>query len=460
MNRKRLFLTVLVSALLLTLAAPISAASRGGYPVITQVAGAWPTFLIESANSMRLDAPPGDDAAEIEELQGYLDEVDDAMRAQIRYWNASVPAYRWNKLASEEYFDRAVPTAGATYGLALMNVAIYDATVAAFDSKDASMRERPSEADPMLVPEVPVPNSPSYPSEHAVAAGAASEVLAFLFPDKADYYRDMAAQSNDAMLHSGIYYPSDVEAGFALGQQVAAMAIAWADAHPMDLNTVDEINGGEGKWYGANPITPNAASWPTWVLSSPDEIMPPPPPEYGSEQLETEVQELRDIERTLRTTVFARYWEYGSGAFQGTLVFTEKTSALIWEYGLDADPVRGALVYTLLNIATYDATAAAFAVKYHYLGIRPFQVDPTFETVIPTPNHPSYPSAHSVITMAAVTTLAKLFPEDADSLIEISHQGGEARLWAGIHFRSDIVAGEDMGRQIADKVFAPFKDIF
>ena len=58
--------------------------------------------------------------------------------------------------------------------LALLHVAIYDATVAAWDSKYTYNRPRPSEMQPDLETAIHNPSSPSYPSEYAVTAGAAS----------------------------------------------------------------------------------------------------------------------------------------------------------------------------------------------------------------------------------------------------------------------------------------------
>jgi membrane-associated phospholipid phosphatase len=462
MNKRSFIVVVIVIAVTLSGALnSVQVTAQDGMGMVEPEAGSWNTWLLESGSELQLEAPPDEAAtmSEIEELHTLLDAVDDDMRAQIRYWSTNVPAYRWNKLASEEYFNRAIPHPIASYGLALMNIAIYDATVTAWDTKYTYMRPRPTELDSGLNAILPTPHSPAYPSEHAVAAGAASVVLSRLFPDKTDFFNAQAQAAVDAMLHTGIYYRSDMEAGFALGQQVGERAIAWADANPLNLAPVEEIDGGDGKWSATNPILPNAGTWPTWALSSPNEFRPIPPLEYGSDELEAEMQELRDLERTPRTSTFARYWEYGSGAFQDNLRWTQHASALIWEYGLESNPPRGALVYTAMHIAGYDAAVSTFEAKYHYLAIRPFQYDPDFQTVFPTPNHPSYPSAHSVISMAMLATLGELFPQDATYLTSMSQQGGEARLWGGIHFRHDIVIGEEMGVQIAEKVLAAFGDI-
>jgi membrane-associated phospholipid phosphatase len=87
--------------------------------------------------------------------------------------------------------------------LALMNVAIYDATIAAWEAKYTYNRPRPSEADPSLATVVPNPSSPSYPSEHAVAAGAAATVLAYLFPKDTQSFIDKAEMAGQSRLMAG-----------------------------------------------------------------------------------------------------------------------------------------------------------------------------------------------------------------------------------------------------------------
>ena len=112
--------------------------------------------------------------------------------------------------------------------MALLNVAIYDATIAAWDSKYAHNRPRPSELDPSIAAVLPNPRSPSYPSEHAVVAAAASTVLSYLFPDSAQSYTAMAREAAQSRLDAGIQFPSDTDAGFELGRQVGLKVIARA----------------------------------------------------------------------------------------------------------------------------------------------------------------------------------------------------------------------------------------
>src|SRR5438874_10575761 len=104
-----------------------------------------------------------------------------AARDQVSYWDSGAPGYRWNEIAIAQGLKDGIAIA-AYRVLALVNVAIYDATVATWDAKYAFNRPRPSETDASLSTLLPIPSSPSYPSEHAAAAGAASAVLAYLFP--------------------------------------------------------------------------------------------------------------------------------------------------------------------------------------------------------------------------------------------------------------------------------------
>jgi membrane-associated phospholipid phosphatase len=115
---------------------------------------------------------------------------DAAALAAISFWDAGPPGYRWNEIAFNQVLKNNLNANGPRISriLALLNVAIYDATVAAWDSKYVYHRPRPSEVNTQVAPALPVPNSPSYPSEHAAAAGAAAAVLSYLFPNDAQTF--------------------------------------------------------------------------------------------------------------------------------------------------------------------------------------------------------------------------------------------------------------------------------
>lgn len=111
-------------------------------------------------------------------------------------------------------------------------------------------------------------------------------------------------------------------------------------------------------------------------------------------------------------------------------------------------------MYALVHVASHDALIAYWDAKYTYWYPRPQMVDPTITTVVPSPNHPSYPSAHSVWSGAAGAILGRLFPRDSAHLNGLANEAGEARIMAGIHYRTDCNVGLTMGRQVADAVWA------
>jgi hypothetical protein len=129
-------------------------------------AGTWSTWVASPVNQLRLPAPPAaaNTPAEIQIIKNLMAEGNDTTRAQIAYWDAGSPAYRWEQIAAAQMLAQNVPAPLFTRGMALMSVAIYDATVAAWDSKYAYNRQRPNAADKTINPLVAVPNMAWYAS--------------------------------------------------------------------------------------------------------------------------------------------------------------------------------------------------------------------------------------------------------------------------------------------------------
>jgi hypothetical protein len=142
-------------------------------------AGSWKTWVISSGRDFRAPPPPGDAnaKAEIAELKDFANKRDPTTRDLIAYWDVGPPSYRWQQLVLDEALRNNLNWQWAIRDFALMHAAIYDVMIAVWDSKFAYNRKRPSEIDASLVTAVPNPRSPSYPAEHAAAAGAAAAVL-------------------------------------------------------------------------------------------------------------------------------------------------------------------------------------------------------------------------------------------------------------------------------------------
>ena len=84
--------------------------------------------------------------------------------AQIAYSDAGSPAYRWMDLISNRLLAGTPTTAFAHRVYTYVSMAMYNATIAAWESKYFYNRARPSELDHHLPTAVDVPDSPSYPS--------------------------------------------------------------------------------------------------------------------------------------------------------------------------------------------------------------------------------------------------------------------------------------------------------
>jgi PAP2 superfamily len=206
--------------------------------------------------------------------------------------------------------------------------------------------------------------------------------------------------------------------------------------------------GGAGPIKGSNPIAPQAATWQPWVLTHQAEFRPAAPPAFDSDQVKAALSELKTFTRTPKSNHRAIYWEVNGGARAHTL-WNEIARMKLLENGETALVASRALA--ALNVAFADAGIACWDAKYAFWYIRPPQLDPELKPLFAPPNHPSYPAAHGCFSTAAATVLAGVFPRDRDRLLALGKEAAEARTWAGIHYRFDIDAGQEIGRKVAER---------
>jgi membrane-associated phospholipid phosphatase len=445
---------IITAGLLVAVAAPTGAAATPANTAsVEPQAWSWHTWVLSSGSQLRSAPPPGstETQAELEQLHGLVDQRSALALDQINFWDTGAPSYRWNELAISEALKHNLGSNYATRGMALLHVALSDAMVATWDAKYVYQRPRPSDLDRSLQTAIPPPASPSYPSEHAAAAAAASTVLQYLFPDDAELFVSKAEEANQSRVAAGVQYPSDIAAGTELGHAVGALVVDWARTDGSDGQWTGTVPTEPGHWNGTNPILPLAGTWKTWALASGSELRPGPPPAYDSAEEAADLAQLKNFQRTPKTNSDALFWEYASGGTRNYWFWNEQTSKKVLEYRLDADPPLAARAYALESIAAYDTGVACWDAKYAYWAIRPFQLDPTLTTVFPTPNHPSYPAAHGCFSSAAAGALAYLFPRDAQTLNALADEAGQSRIWAGIHFPTDVKVGLALGRAVAQK---------
>jgi hypothetical protein len=196
-------------------------------------AGRWHPWVLTSGQALRLPPPPDErsTAVELRELKRLMAGDDAEKLERIRYWDFGSSAHRWHEMLTDMGVRDDVGSTAGIRAFPLLNVAIHDALVAAWDSKYTYNRRRPSEDSGLLAPEVSIPRSPSYPCEHAVTAGAAAAVLAHLFPADAQRFAGAAHEAAWSRVMAGAVYPSDARAGLDLGRAVAAHVLEYAKTH-------------------------------------------------------------------------------------------------------------------------------------------------------------------------------------------------------------------------------------
>jgi membrane-associated phospholipid phosphatase len=419
-------------------------------------AGTWKTWAISSGKDYRVPPPP--DAAttrgELVWLKSAVSESNPYIADSVRFWSAGAPAYQWLELISNRAFAGAPLTAFPHRVYTYVALAMYDATVATWESKYFYNRPRPSQVDATLKPRLPVPHSPSYPSEHAATAAAAAAVLSYFFPAEAASFQAMADEAGKSQLYAGLAFPTDYFAGVDLGKKVAQRIIDLAKGDGSDAVWTGTVPTGKCMWIGANPGNVTAIYFKPFLLASPSEFRPATPPACDSPQMVAEVGIVRDFPRSpaaFATNQRAMYWQSPEGINFWPYVYANKW---MFEDKLDQNPPRWARAYALIAASFFDAFIASQDGKFTYWYIRPPQLDPSIIPLFPVPNFPSYPSNHATFSTTRGEMLAYLFPQRADFAHALGKEGGDSRVWAGIHYPVDLVSGNQLGQSVVQKFIA------
>jgi PAP2 superfamily len=125
-----------------------------------------------------------------------------------------------------------------------------------------------------------------------------------------------------------------------------------------------------------------------------------------------------------------------------------------------SNPPYAARAYSYVSVAQYDALVMAMALKKQYNRKTPNAVDATITPIIlAAPKLSSYPSEDAVMAAVSYEFMKRLFPKTADTLFLYKKKEEQKwfKLWAGVSTRSDIEAGEKLGKAVFAKVFARFR---
>jgi PAP2 superfamily len=387
------------------------------------------------------------------------------------------PVLQWNRalLVIVRTPGAQPATIHPTRSFAIMHAAIYDA-VNAIDKTHKSYF-------------VNLRGVSQSASQDAAAAAAAHEVLVGLYP-QFQAMLDAQLQQSLAQIPDGAHKAD----GIILGQIAADGILALRSNDGSNAPPIPYVFGSApGDYQSTPPNFPQQPQFTHWshvtpfALERADQFRPGPPPDLTSERYATvfnQVKSLGIANSTAATADQALTGRFWNGAIQN--YWNEITQTVAMERNLTT--AQSARLFALLNLTFADGVIAFYDAKYVYnfwrpvTAIRAADTDNNPETLadpnwLPqstnTAPDPSYPGAHAVISAAGASVLISFFDSDhfdltvtsevlegvTRSFTRLSAAEEEAtlsRIFAGQHFRSDLTAGQRLGRNVADFVVDNF----
>ena len=190
------------------------------------------------------------------------------------------------------------------------------------------------------------------------------------------------------------------------------------------------------------------AAWAADSYLAPGQIdllrLLPPPPAAESAQAAAEMAEVVALEAA-RTP--ARAAQALADMAEGPL---DMFGAVL---GPALTPERLPLLTALFERVAETEEAATAPVKRAYARLRPYQANAALRPAVPPSRSGSYPSGHATRSRLAAIVLAAMLPERRGALFARAADYAESRVIAGVHFRSDILAGMNAGTAVAAVLF-------
>jgi hypothetical protein len=330
-----------------------------------------------------------------------------------------------------------------------------------------------------------VPPATAGASPEAAVASASYIVLTQTVPSQAAALTTVYNQWIAGLPACPAAYPTCVDDGIAAGQAAANAILALrqndGSATPHLPYTLPP---GPGVYQRTPPAfaAPQFAGWAhvtPFVLNSGSQFRADPSEIFNllGEVYTRDYNEVKRVgsvnaeangDRTPDQSAIARFWP-GGGANWNSV-----TRVIVAGRGLD--PWQHARLFALLNMALSDSAVAVFDTKYTYNFWRPItairagdtdgnpatEPDPSWLSYLPTPLYPDYTCGLTTNTGAAVEVLRRYFGTDDiaytftavgntrsyGSLSQAAAEAVDARVFAGIHFRTGCVQGVRQGGQV------------
>lgn len=240
--------------------------------------------------------------------------------------------------------------------------------------------------------------------------------------------------------------------------------------------------GNPGNWVPTPPLFLAAAgacqgSLRTFLPDIVNSSLPPAPPVYevdSNSDFYKINDEIYQISKDLsdEDKAICQAWRDLLGINFNTPAHTLKLTAEIIAIE-NTDLENASVIFAKQGIAIFDAIASAFNSKFHYSLLRPVtfikgQIDPNWNSLYPTPQHPSYSAVAPAAAAAAVAIMENAFGKNYSftddtqtnlygnweyaSFDELLLDVGRSRTHSGLNFQISVDAGIVQGRYIGERV--------
>ena len=335
--------------------------------------------------------------------------------------------------------------------------------------------------------------APHGASADAAAIQAAYRVLSTYFPASASTLGTARANSL-ALIPDGQAKTDGIATGDAAALAMIALR-ANDGSSPAQFRIPGPAVPGD---YQATPSCPTmngikVGTFFQWQYVTPfgipkaSEFLLDPPPALDSNQYAKTYNEVKTVgsasansmERPQDRANVVLYY----AASTPTQVFNQAAREVVAQEGWHSLS-ENARAFALINMALSDGAVTTFFNKYLYNFWRPetaihagdtddnrkTDADPNWVPFIPAPCFPSYPSAHGTLSGAGAEVMRRLYGEAGHAITlsnpavptivlhygsfnQITDDISDARVYGGIHFRTDQDAGARLGRVVGAVVY-------
>ncbi|HEV8084677.1 MAG TPA: phosphatase PAP2 family protein [Chitinophagaceae bacterium] len=237
---------------------------------------------------------------------------------------------------------------------------------------------------------------------------------------------------------------------------------------------LDELN------LSYQPLSPanidiDAGQWKP-LLAVADSFPVPAPVATATSVYAAELNEIKSWQRNItdQQRQIIKYWSAGSvlrwneilrelvakhniPPYQkddGTYPFPSATNPFAYPVFPFSNPPYAARAYAYVSAAQYDALVATWHYKKLYNRSAPYKIDSSINALIPKSDLPSYPSEDGAVIGATVELMKLLFPADLSYIEQKADENRLYRIIGGANVRSEMEAGEALGKAVAQKFTA------